>query len=313
MSAEKRPMADNGDGMEEESKRHLNTRLDEFISREKQELVAGDEDEGQQQRLDDFLDKLHKVHDEAAVAVNEEPSRESRFNVYNIEELNENRASGRGGSKAIQAVAAIVVAGVLAGVLWLAGEQPPRAEKRLADTPEASQAEAVSAAPPAEEKARAEEPVVAAVQAKKLTVVLSFGNVRSGPSGGADVITQLKKGDVVTELEAKWGWHNIRLADGREGWAYQSLFVVPAAASVAQDVAAEESEVKAAAVEASQATPEASVSTLQVSPESEVASEPQTKPEVAVAEEAATLSDEPASSSVTDMAPVQEQQEKTSE
>lgn len=57
-----------------------------------------------------------------------------------------------------------------------------------------------------------------------LTVSVSFGNVRSAPSAKADVLFQLKQGDIVYKLDEKWGWYQVRLQNGAIVWAYQSLF-----------------------------------------------------------------------------------------
>ncbi|ATX79155.1 SH3 domain-containing protein [Mariprofundus aestuarium] len=134
---------------------------------------------------------------------------EDEFGVYNISELNVADSTGKESSsyKVRQTVIGLAIALLLIWLVWPAGEETPAPAKSVVE----------------EEEGRA----VAEASGERLTVMLSIGNVRSKPSAGADVLFQLEKDAVVTKLDTKWGWHQIRLDDGRTGWAYQSLFMEP--------------------------------------------------------------------------------------
>lgn len=54
-------------------------------------------------------------------------------------------------------------------------------------------------------------------------IVLSFVNVRQGPSTDSKIITVVKKGTKLTVLEDKSGWLHVRLEDGTEGWVGKSM------------------------------------------------------------------------------------------
>lgn len=60
-----------------------------------------------------------------------------------------------------------------------------------------------------------------------VTLRVKSARVREKPSLKADVEAGLKKGDTVTLIKTKGNWYNIRLKDGRIGWAHKSLFLKP--------------------------------------------------------------------------------------
>ena len=173
---------------------------------------------------------------------------EEEFGVYRIRELNvkEHADQSSKSYKLRQILIGVAIAGLLLWITWPSAEvipvikEPvvaPVAERTVTKT-------AVTVSPVAEravvkavvtetavvEKSAVPAPVAVAPSAEggeQLTVMNYFGNVRSKPSAKGDVLFTVKKGDVVTKLDTKWGWHQIRLNDGREGWAYGSLFVEP--------------------------------------------------------------------------------------
>jgi tetratricopeptide (TPR) repeat protein len=57
-----------------------------------------------------------------------------------------------------------------------------------------------------------------------VTIRVPIGRVREGPSLDSRVKFRLKKGQYVSIIERKGEWLLIELADGRTGWAHQSLF-----------------------------------------------------------------------------------------
>lgn len=57
-----------------------------------------------------------------------------------------------------------------------------------------------------------------------MTVKVSKGNVRKGPTGTSPVITKLRKGDKVKAISRKDKWYMIRLQGNQVGWAHKSLF-----------------------------------------------------------------------------------------
>jgi len=167
---------------------------------------------------------------------------EEEFGVYRISELNVKESADQSSKsyKLRHTLIGIAIASLLLWALW------PSAEVVMQNSAVSSVAEkevakaAVTETPSAEtavvDKGTVPAPVAVAPPAEsgeKLTVMNYFGNVRSKPSAKGDVLFTVKKGDVVTKLDTKWGWHQIRLNDGREGWAYEGLFVEPAPAAAA--------------------------------------------------------------------------------
>ena len=147
---------------------------------------------------------------EGSSAGGNQANKSDEFGVYRASELNVTDSTEKKPFTymARNSAIGVAIALLLVWLLWPAGEEAPAPAKPSA------QAQTGKAAP----KAAAGE---------KLTVMLFVGNVRSKPSAKADILFQLEKGAVVTKLDSKWGWHQIRLDDGRTGWAYQSLFVEP--------------------------------------------------------------------------------------
>ncbi|PJA31443.1 MAG: hypothetical protein CO187_09385 [Zetaproteobacteria bacterium CG_4_9_14_3_um_filter_53_7] len=157
------------------------------------------------------------------------------FGVYKIRELNVPETSGAESpsKRAIQIIAAVAVAALLLWIVWPAGEGVVDDEKPV---PVAEKPVKVAAKPVLVQKEA--EPVKAATEVinkktavldkgEQKTVAVSVGNVRAKPDPAAKVLFTLKKGDVVTALESKQGWHRIVNSDGRKAWAYESLFIEP--------------------------------------------------------------------------------------
>ena len=181
--------------------------------------------------------KVHPANEEKAPPVKEpkpcaesenvveetsfEGEHEDEFGVYKTSELNVDDSIEKASPsyRGKQTVIGFVVALFLLWLVWPTGEKAVDFVKPSLE----------------EQEGRA----VADVSGERLTVLLSIGNVRSKPSAGADVLFQLEKDAVVTKLDTKWGWHQIRLDDGRTGWAYQSLFMEPEPAPVEPEAKAE--------------------------------------------------------------------------
>jgi SH3-like domain-containing protein len=69
------------------------------------------------------------------------------------------------------------------------------------------------------------------VSGKKLMLKVDSGIVREGPSVRFKMKFGLKKGDMVSLIEAKDEWYRIQRDDGASGWSHQSLFSEPALSS----------------------------------------------------------------------------------
>jgi len=70
-------------------------------------------------------------------------------------------------------------------------------------------------------------PVVAAVvvaSETKLQVAVSLGNIRLEPNLQSTVLHRLKRGANVTRLKVEGEWYRVRLGNGVEAWAHESLF-----------------------------------------------------------------------------------------
>ncbi len=59
---------------------------------------------------------------------------------------------------------------------------------------------------------------------KELVVTVVEGNVRKGPSVKETVVFRIARGDKLQATGQKGNWYEIRLNDGRSGWAHQTLF-----------------------------------------------------------------------------------------
>lgn len=247
-------------------KARFKSALDDFISREK-EILSGQDREGDelelQYRLDNFM---HRLHERAEELMNErgadgsevvsEPlagasvmdellpasevlyleesfgeeraaevvrSIEEEFGVYKIGELNAAVHSDESILyKLTQGTIGVVIALSLAWLLWpsgsgkVSGSAPQQVRVAAAKSDIATEVSAVG-------KGEVSPPAIT----NKLTVLISIGNVRDRPSASAAVLFQIRQGTVVRELDVKWGWHQIRLQDGRTGWAYKALFSQP--------------------------------------------------------------------------------------
>lgn len=80
-------------------------------------------------------------------------------------------------------------------------------------TPPAPPPTAAPENPPPPPAAPAQEQVTGTVR-----VMASALNVRREPSGDAEVLTQVRKGTVLSVLRRDDSWVKVRLADAREGW-----------------------------------------------------------------------------------------------
>jgi uncharacterized protein YgiM (DUF1202 family) len=65
-------------------------------------------------------------------------------------------------------------------------------------------------------------------------VTASALNVRREPSGDAEVLTQVRKGTVLSVLRRDQSWVKVRLADEREGWVAARFVSSDASARTAQ-------------------------------------------------------------------------------
>jgi len=195
------------------------------------------------------------IGEERAAAIVQ--SLEDEFKVYEIRGLNVKEESGLNSKGYIikQVLIGVVAALLLLWFLWPSTENQQRSERNGIETKvepysEAEREVAVKAV--VKETVIVDEPVIdkaiidrpAEVNFEKLTVVSSFGNIRSRASAKGDVLFQVKQGDVVIKLDSRWGWHQIRMLDGREGWAYEGLFIE---ASIAGDESGNDSAVEAGA------------------------------------------------------------------
>ncbi len=183
---------------------------------------------------------------------------DEEFGVNKSKELNDSDSPSQKSpyQRAAQVTGAVVVALLIVWVVWPSGEELPVAEKSSPEKSIAAKSIAEKAVvvkliaeKPVVAKSIAEKPVVAqkvmkqektvpavvsekeAVPDKgeKMTVIIATGNVREKPGASAKVLFKLRKGDVVTSLESKQGWHQIVTSDGRKAWAYESLFIEPKA------------------------------------------------------------------------------------
>jgi hypothetical protein len=93
---------------------------------------------------------------------------------------------------------------------------PPEVSTPLEKTSSPSPEKTADAAPPSKEK-----------DLKELVVTIVQGNVRKGPSTKEQVIFRIARGDKLQMIRQKGNWYEIRLSDGRSGWAHQTLFNAP--------------------------------------------------------------------------------------
>ncbi|MCF8128837.1 MAG: SH3 domain-containing protein [Deltaproteobacteria bacterium] len=97
---------------------------------------------------------------------------------------------------------------------------PPEASAPLEKTSTQAPEKTAEAAPPSKEKKlKAKEKNL-----KELVVTVVQGNVRKGPSVKEKVLFRIARGDKLQEIGQKGNWYEIRLSDGRSGWAHQTLF-----------------------------------------------------------------------------------------
>ena len=158
---------------------------------------------------------------------------EEEFGVYRIRELNVKEVESQSSNayRLRQGLIATTLASLLLWSVWPADRLEPKLEDQQAVVVPVVETvvKKVATAPPVTEKPAAERGVA-------VTVMSYVGNVRDRPSAKGEVLFTLKKGDVVRKLDTKWGWYQIRLDDGREGWAYEALFMLP---EVQQPIAGE--------------------------------------------------------------------------
>ncbi|HKI48130.1 MAG TPA: SH3 domain-containing protein [Desulfobacteria bacterium] len=93
---------------------------------------------------------------------------------------------------------------------------PPEVSTLLEKTSAPSPEKTAEAAPPSKEK-----------NLKELVVTVVQGNVRKGPSVKEKVLFRIARGDKLQETGQKGNWYEIRLNDGRSGWAHRTLFNAP--------------------------------------------------------------------------------------
>ncbi|WP_176958124.1 SH3 domain-containing protein [Mariprofundus sp. KV] len=163
---------------------------------------------------------------------------EEEFGVYRIRELNVKEHADQSSKSYIlrQGLIGVALAALLLWITWPAAEVLPVMQNSTVspvverEVVKVAVTETLVAETAVAEKIVSPDPAVVSPTAEggeTLTVMNYVGNVRSKPSAKGDVLFTVNKGDVVTKLDTKWGWHQIRLHDGREGWAYEGLFVEP--------------------------------------------------------------------------------------
>ncbi len=107
---------------------------------------------------------------------------------------------------------------------------------RRSNEPEDSPGHSPADSPPEERESEAETGQVPAGDQERLeylktqqilAVKTNGARVRKAPSLDAPILDQRYQGDPVVFLESQGEWFRIRLPDGTEGWAHQSLFAAP--------------------------------------------------------------------------------------
>jgi len=93
---------------------------------------------------------------------------------------------------------------------------PPEVTASLEETSAPNAAKSAEVAPQLEEK-----------DLKELVVMVVAGNVRKGPSVKEAVLFRIARGDRLQAMRQKGNWYEIRLSDGRSGWAHRTLFQAP--------------------------------------------------------------------------------------
>ena len=66
--------------------------------------------------------------------------------------------------------------------------------------------------------------VLLSYDTKEVTLRVSIGHVREEPSVESKTKFRLKRGDIASVIEVKGDWYLVKLEDGRNGWAHQTLF-----------------------------------------------------------------------------------------
>jgi hypothetical protein len=100
---------------------------------------------------------------------------------------------------------------------------PPEVSAPLEKTSTPPNEKTADVAPPSKEKKlKAKEKNL-----KELVVTVVQGNVRKGPSVKEKVIFRIARGDKLQVKGQKGNWYEIRLNDGRSGWAHRTLFNAP--------------------------------------------------------------------------------------
>jgi len=66
--------------------------------------------------------------------------------------------------------------------------------------------------------------VLLSYDTKEVTLKVSIGYVREEPSVGSKIKFRLKNGDIASVIGIRGDWYLVKLEDGRNGWAHQTLF-----------------------------------------------------------------------------------------
>jgi len=244
----------------------LQSQLDEFLEQEKSEIDSSQtgSTKESQQRLDAFVESLEQQMDNFASEASENSSGSRLDEHIKPDVLPEPSPTGQQFSSDKKPVSAPIkrtfeigtntaaqtasygklitwllgaTGLVVVAVLWFVwpGSMVKAPEQSLVitgvpkSTPQAVSVPEI-VVPPVENPAT--DPVD--ILLPELVITVAVGNIRDKPSSRGRIVTKLKQGAVISQLEQQGEWFKVQLQDNSKAWAHKSIVVMKQTAAVAE-------------------------------------------------------------------------------